>query len=569
TYVKLKKGTSAIAAGSKITDAYLAAIGEPSARLEAEFYLQPLHRIHLYSSHIQSLFERGNIKYVQIFSLIAFFILMIACINFMNLSTARSAKRSKEVGLRKVVGAHRHHLIRQFIGESVLITTLALLLALMLVEFLLPVFNKLAGKNLELNFFNLNFVLGLLGILLVTGIVAGSYPAIYLSRFQPAQVLKGKIRTGAGGVRFRKVLVVFQFTLSIILIISTLVVYSQLEYIRNKQLGYDKENTVFISAKGDLKNSYDAVKNKLLKLPLVDEVTSASHIHTNLNNATTGLAWEGLEEENKILFYTYSVAPDYFETLGIELLEGRTFNNTPADTNNIIINQEAARKMGLANPVGVQADFWDRKGKIIGVVKNYHFKPMHDQIEPLVLTYDPNRNDYIIVKTKTDDVATNLSQLEKLFYRLNPDYPFEYQLLEESLDSLYEAEKRMSRIFDYFASLAIFISCLGLFGLASFTVEQRTKEIGVRKVLGASVFRIFLLISKDFTKLVVIAFLLAVPVAYVAMNQWLHGFAYSTNIGISVFVVAGALALLIALLTVSCQTIKTARANPVKSLRYE
>jgi ABC-type antimicrobial peptide transport system permease subunit len=561
TYVLLNENISPQQVGQKIS-------GWPKEYVqeeEAYFRLQPLKHIRLYTLGG----ELGSIKYVYIFSFIALCILVIACINFMNLATARSAKRAREVGLRKVVGAGRAQIIRQFYGESLFMIVLALGLAIVLVEFLLPLFNRISGKNLALDLSgNLMIYLVLICIALFTGILSGSYPAVFLSSFLPVKVLKGSFQSSSANPTFRKVLVVFQFSLSIILIICTALIYSQLQYIKNRDLGFDRENLIYIGMNDMIAQNYEAIKSEMLQNPYILNVTRTFQI-PSYNRYSADADWEGKDPSQKIMLNISIVDPDYLDTLKLEIIEGRNFSwDLSTDTSHCILNEEAVKQMGLYSPVGK----WLRhgeKGEIIGVIKNYHFMPFSYEIQPLMLLYNPQNFRYAMIRIGGKNIPQTLGLLEKLWNKFAPEYPFEYHFLNEDFEEIYKRERQMGEVFRYFTFLAVFISCLGLFGLASFMAEQRTKEIGIRKVLGASVSGITILLSKEFTKWVLVANIIAWPVAYFAMNKWLQGYAYRVKFSLLTFVLAGVLALVISILTVSYQAIRAALANPVDSLRYE
>jgi putative ABC transport system permease protein len=546
TYLLLNKNVSAEQVARKISGL----TKEYTPKEEAYFRLQPLKHIRLYTLGG----ELGSIKYVYIFSFIALCILVIACINFMNLATARSAKRAREVGLRKVIGAKRAQIVRQFYGESLFMIVLALGLAVVLVGLLLPMFNRLSGKNLTLDFSgNLMVYLILIFIALFTGILSGSYPAMFLSSFLPAKVLKGSFRSSSANPTFRKVLVVFQFSLSIILIICTAIIYSQLQYIQKRDLGFDRENLVYIGMNDRIAQNYEAIKSEM----------------PSYNKYSADADWEGKDPSQQIMLNISLVDPDYLDTMKLELAEGRNFSwDLPTDTSNCILNEEAVKQMGLDSPVGK----WLRhfaKGEIIGVVKNYHFMPMRYEIQPLMLLYNPQNFRYTMIRISGTEIPQTLSFLGKLWNKFAPEYPYEYHFLNEDFEEIYKSESRMGEVFRYFTFLAVFISCLGLFGLASFMAEQRTKEIGIRKVLGASISGITVLLSKEFTKWVAVANAVAWPVAYFAMNKWLQAYAYRVKLSLVTFALAGVLALIISILTVSYQAIRAALADPMESLRYE
>ncbi|MBN1271660.1 MAG: ABC transporter permease [Candidatus Aminicenantes bacterium] len=569
TYVQIPEGMPYQEVVKKISG-YL--FKKPTLEKDARLNLQPLTRIHLYSDY-EFDDAHGDITYVTIFSLIAFFILLIACINFMNLTTARSANRAREVGIRKVAGAVRGNLLRQFFGESIFMALVALLVAIGLVLLLLPAFNDLAAKELSLwSQGSLQTVLFLLAIAVFTGILAGIYPALFLSGFQPVQVLKGTLYSGGKGSGFRRVLVVFQFSLTILLIVCTLVVSNQLSFMRNHKLGYDKEHLVYGILRGNMRRQFDAVKEELLKNPNIVHVTSSGTIPTYGYNFSNSLwRWEGQNPDEEILMRAAFVDYDYCKTMGIEILEGRTFSReySTDPTEALIVNEEAVKVMGMESPLGKHLGRVGGKTRIIGVVKNYHFRSLKQNIDPLILILSPRNCWALFACLKSENISQSLEYMEKVWNTFAPGYPFSYSFMDDALDSLYRSEQRIGTIFRYSAVLAVFISCLGLFGLASFMAEQRTKEIGIRKVLGATVPNILLLLSKEFTKWIILANIIAWPVAFYAMNKWLQGYAYRINIAVWSFLSAAVLALLIALFTVSYQTIKAATANPADSLRYE
>jgi putative ABC transport system permease protein len=569
TYVQVQEGISYQEVVQKISG-YL--YEKPTIEKDAKLNLQPLERIHLYSNYE---FDRphGDITYVTIFSLIAFFILLIACINFMNLTTARSANRAREVGMRKVAGAYRRDLVRQFFGESILLAFIALIFAVGIVVLLLPVFNDLAAKELSFGISgNVHALLVLVGIALLTGIIAGSYPALFLSAFQPAIVLKGTLHSGTRGSIFRKVLVVLQFSLTILLIVCTTIVYNQMNFMRNRKLGYHKEYLVYAALRGDMRQQFDAVKEELLKNPNILDVTSSGNTPTYGYNFSNSLwRWEGQDPDEEILIRASFIDYNYFETFGMEIIEGRSYSKefSTDPTEALIVNEEAVKVMGMESPLGKQLGIGDNQAKIIGVVKNYHFRSLKQEIEPLILILNPQNCWALFARLNSEDVSKTIGHMEKIWGQFAPGYPFNYRFMDEAIDNLYRSEQQIGTLFGYFSILAIFISCLGLFGLASFMAEQRTKEIGIRKVLGATVSNILLLLSKEFAKWVLIANLIAWPVAYYAMNRWLQGYAYRINIALWSFILAAVLALAIALFTVSYQAVRAATANPADALRYE
>ena len=537
-----------------------------------ELFLQPYEDVYLYSNYKAGIQDGGRIDYVKMFSIIALFILVIACINFMNLATARSIKRAKEVGVRKVVGAVRYSLIGQFLGESLIIAFLSLIFAILIVFLTLPTFNTLTEKHLSLDFTDPLFLMILLGLTVITGIVAGSYPALFMSSLRPVVVLKGSLKFKPSATFFRKGLVVFQFSLSIMLIVGMMVVYRQIQFIQTKNLGFDKENLIYTPIEGDLGANFTAFKQELLNMPGIKSVTSSQADPLQVGNSTQGVNWPGKDTTKIILFAQNPVSFDYLATMGIKLKDGRDFSPSfSTDTSNYIINEEAAKKMSMKNPVGKEMIMWGKKGIIIGVVKSFHINSLHESIAPLILNFQRGNEKWgqLIVRANAGQTREAIASLEKAYKKFNPRFPFSYKFTDQEFADLYKGENVVSKLANYFAFLAIFISCLGLFGLAMFTAEQRTKEIGVRKVLGASVFSITIMLSKDFLKLVLIAALIAFPLAWYLMKNWLQKYAYRIEIQWWFFLVAGVLAVTIALLTVSYQSIKAALMNPMKSLKSE
>ncbi len=571
TYVMLRENANMQEVNQKISDIMAGHVSTSANRM----FLQPFSRIHLHSDFLGDVEGQGDIKYVYIFSVMAIFVLLIACINFMNLTTARSGSRAKEVGMRKVIGASRRDIVKQFFGESILLALIALGFALFMVEIFLPVFNHLSGKQLAIDYLaNYQMLFGLIGIALLTGLVAGSYPALFLSSFRPVKVLKGSLKSGAQRSFFRKVLVVTQFSLSIILIIATTVVYSQINYMNKKNLGFDKEQLVYIHLNSEARKKYEPLENELLKNPNVLNVAVASHLLTDVTHAFDHVSWEGKNPDENVTMNGISVDYNFIKTLKMELAAGRDFNREHSTdaTGAYVINEAAARKMGFASPVGKQfslSEKMNRPGTIIGVVKDFHFKPLSKEIEPMVMFLGERERFYLYVRVKPGNISNTISELKNTWKSLIPGAQFHYGFFDEAQAKMYDNERRVGTLFNYFTVLAIFISCLGLFGLASFMAEQRTKEIGVRKVLGASVPNVIVLLSREFSLWVLLSNVIAWPVAWFFMNKWLHNFAYRTQLELWIFIFAGILALVIALFTVSWQAIRAATANPVKSLRYE
>jgi len=539
--------------------------------IRIDLRLQPLSRIHLYSNLQIDLPGGGNIQYVNIFFIVAVFILLVACINFMNLATARSARRAKEVGLRKVVGAVRRQLIGQFLGESLLISFFSLLVAMLVVWLVLPSFAELAGKTLSVSLWDGRLLLILLSISIATGLISGSYPALFLSGFQPVKVLKGNLKTLGGNRLFRNGLVVVQFVVSIVLLIGTVVIYNQLRYIKNRNLGFEKENLVYMYMQGNMWNKKQALYDALGQSPLTSEFAVTSDLPINLFSGTINVNWPGKDPKVQIVFPSLDVNERFFDIFHMKMLSGRPFSKDfKSDTSNFILNETAARTMGMtaASAVGQQISFQDAKGTIVGVVADFNFKPIQRTIEPLVLRLN-RYGGVVVVRARPGSTEATIKAISKISTQFDPAYPVAYGFLDQDLAGQYKGERQMGSIFNLFALLAVFISCLGLYGLSAYMAEQRTKEIGVRKVLGASLFNIVRLLSTDFTRLIIVAMIIAIPLAWWAVNKWLESFAYHIHAGWGIFVLGPLAALVIAWLTVSYESVKAGVTNPVKSLRSE
>ncbi len=536
-----------------------------------KFYLEPITSIHLYSHLDHELEPNGDIKYIYIFSIIALFILLIACINFMNLSTARSSTRSKEVGIRKVLGSNRPQLIKQFLAESFLLTLISVFVSIILVELLLPAFGNLAGKQLSTNYLNNWLIIpAILLIVLIVGVIAGSYPSFFLSSFQPVKVLKGKA-AGNKGNMLRSGLVVFQFSISIILFIGTFIVYSQLRYIQTTKLGFDKAHILVIQRAWALENHAQAFKDELMKNPEIAAASNSDDVPGKPFSQTLFKADNVPGAQNYLMSFM-STDYNFVKTMGIQLESGRYFSNQfPSDTQSVVLNESAVKLFGLNDPIGKRIFVVGRNTpfNIIGVLKDFHYESLHQKIQPLIITLGLGQTAYLPIRLKTTNVSNVLAYIKSEWKKFVPGKPFEYYFIDQDISRLYLSEQKTSELFTAFSILAIFIACLGLFGLAAFTAERRTKEIGIRKALGSSVSGIVFLLSKEFTKWVLIANIIAWPVAYYFMNNWLKDFAYRINMNLWIFILSGVLALLIALLTVSIHAVRAARANPIKSLRYE
>jgi len=544
--------------------------------------LTPLTDIHLKSNRSGELGANGTIQYVYIFSAIALFILLIACVNFMNLSTARSSNRAREVGVRKVLGSGRKQLIAQFLTESILVTFAATVIAFIATQALLPVFNQLAGKDILINFQTLVWLIpALLVIVLVVGALAGSYPAFYLSAFNPVNVLKGKLSTGFKGSRLRSFLVVLQFSISIFLIIGTLVIYNQLSYIQNKDLGYNRNQVLIIQNTSELNNNNAAkiFKQEVKQLPGITDATLTGYLPTSKSKNTAIFFKDASFDQKKALFpQTWEVDEDYIKTLEMKMVSGRSFSSQMlTDSSGIIINESAAKFLGLKDPLnkplyrsnGGKQDLSNSKAyHIIGVVKDFNFSSLRDVVSPVVLVMAQNTGS-LSIRVSTNNLPSLISQIQQKWNEVSPNIKMNFSFMDQDFDASYRAEQRMGTIFIVFTSLAIIIACLGLFGLAAYAAEQRTKEIGIRKVLGASVSAITTMLSIDFIKLVFIAIVISLPVGWFLMNKWLQDFAYRESIHWWVLALAGTTAILIALITIGFQSIKAAMSNPVNSLKSE
>jgi len=574
TYVLFKSGAHAESVQAKLPAFLEKHVGKDHWYT---LHLQPLTEIRLHSKLRAELEPNGNIAYVYIFSAIAAFILLIACINFMNLATAQSAQRTKEVGMRKVVGALRAELIKQFLIESICLSFLALAVAFILIEVSLPLLNSIVGKSIEIDYANnLPFVAMMLGLALLTGVVAGSYPAFFLSASRPIESLMGKTSGGRKtAVILRKGLVIFQFAISVVLVVCTTVVYYQMQYVRTKSLGFDREVIIVAPLNDQIRNNYRSAKQALLQHSNLLAMTATEQVPAKAGNGA-GYTVEGLEPEGLTRFFADH---DFLKTYGVALAAGRDFDETISTdaTSAYMVNEAFVRKAAwksLAEALGRSLRMshagQDYNGKIVGVVKDFHVFSFRETVWPLVINIMPmNKYNFISFRISAQDVTTTLEHLRNVWSKFAPSYPLDYYFLDDDFARLHQADQQLGRVFQAFAWLAIGIACLGLFGLAAFTAERRTKEIGVRKVLGATVTNVVTLLSKDFVKLVLLANLIAWPLAWYAMNKWLQSFAFRVEIQWWVFALAGSLALLIALLTVSAQAIKAALANPVEALRYE
>lgn len=540
--------------------------------------LEPITQIHLHSDLATGNQPNGSMAYVRLFSIVAVLVLLIAGINFVNLATARSARRAKEVGLRKVVGSLRRHLIQQFLGESILMSLIALVIAVILIQIALPFYQNLTGRVLSPSYFGNPFVIpGLLILALVIGLLAGLYPALFLSSFKLTDVLKGSSLAGRGrgALSLRNGLVVFQFAMSVLLIIGSLVIYQQLEYIKNQRLGFDKEHVMVIHNAGTLGEQLDSYIQRLKQRSDVIGVTAVRSI-PGRGTPNWGIGVEGIEQQRPLNMNFLTCDQDFAETLNIKMIEGRFMSSEfPSDKDAVVINQKAAEYFGISEPVGKKLRIWWTKKNltIIGIIDNFHFESLHRDVRPmgylLPEAIGSTQKPFLLVKISATETFSVLTEIRKTWEAMSAGLPFEFSFLDEKVNSLYQNDNRAGRIVTLFSGLAIFVSCLGLFGLAAYLADQRTKEIGVRKILGAPLSNILWMLTRQFVKWVVIATLIAWPLGYWLMNRWLHGFAFRTSLSLWIFLVSGLAALIIAALTVSSQVIKAALTNPAESLKYE
>ncbi len=537
-------------------------------RLELD--MQPYAEQYLISNFKNGYLSGGRIEYVRIFQIVAMFILLIACINFMNLSTARSIKRAKEIGVRKVIGAKKGALILQFLSEAFFLTIISVTIAVLLIQLLLPQFSTLTNKEIASPLLSSGFWLGMAALTIITATLSGSYPALLLSSFRPIAVLKNKVSINTSSILFRKGLVVFQFALSIVFIIGMLVISKQVNYIQNKHLGYQKNNLIYMPLTGTLSENFSLFKDRSMQIPGIVSMSFSSQRPFLLGSSTGSVEWDGKDPGSRPTFTQAEISYDFIKTMQAELLTGRDFSKDFADSNAYIINETTLKTIGYENPIGRSITFWDVKGPIVGVVKDFHFKSLHEPISPLVLRLNSGRSyGHALIRSEPEKTASVIAGLEKLHKDMNPAFPFAHQFADLEYNELYNNEQVAKKLSLYFAILAISISCLGLLGLVIFTSEQRTKEVGIRKVLGADVTNIVALLSKDFLKLVIIAIVIASPLAWIIMNNWLENFPYHEKFSWSLILISGVSAIVVALLTVGYQAVKSAMANPVESLRTE
>lgn len=566
-YVELERGSTQEEVTASIKD--IVKKNSADTLTQPQVFLHPVSDLRLYSKFENGKATGGMIEYVRLFGAIAIFVLLIACINFMNLATARSEKRAREVGIRKSIGSRKKELVAQFLGESLLITTFAFFVALVLVELSLPMYNTLVNKNLLIDYTNPYLWTGAVALILVTGTLAGSYPAFYLSSFQPVKVLKGKIQTGKHVSLPRKILVTLQFGFSIFLIIGTIVIYQQIMHVKDREIGFDRENLMMVWTNTELSDSYETIKNELIASGAVKHVTKSNSPVTSIF-ANNIVEWPGMEPGTRVVFSTIATEYDYVKTMGIKLLEGRDFSKEFNDSTNVIINQAAVDVMGLTEPIGSKVNMWGGEFTIVGVTENVIMNSPYEPVAPMVVVFDPEWTSTITLRLeKTSDLSGAINKVEDVFKRLNPTYPFAYRFADAEFDKKFSSINLVGNLAKVFAALALIITALGLFGLAAFTAEQRSKEVSIRKVLGASVTGLVLMISKDFARLVIFSFVLFAPLAGWFLTGFLEEYPYRITIPWWIYPLAGFSALLVALLIVSTQALRAAVNNPVNSLRNE
>lgn len=546
-----------------------AKVADSDGGSNVQFYMQPFTEYYLNSLYENGQPVGGRIKYVRIFSVVAIFILAIACINFMNMATAKAANRSKEVGIRKVVGAQRRSLVFQFISESTLLSFVSMVLALGIVYLALPLFNSLVAKQISIELSDPKFLLTVIAIILITGLLAGSYPAFFLSSYQPAAVLKGGTTKNFSGAGLRKTLVVCQFALTVILIASSLVVYNQIEFIRNKNIGYDRQSVLSFGLRGELRNQFDSFKDEVLKFDGITHVAKGDQSLVEVQNQNSSVNWPGKPDDSQQFFRTVVVDYGYLETMGLTLQEGRFFKKEFNDTSNFVITERAVEVMGLTDPIGQEITQWGIKGKVVGVVNDFHSRSLHESIDPIIFMCNAQWGSWAFVRFKGTEVKEAVNHIEQIHKKYNPQYPFVYSFVEDDFEKLYNNEKVTGSLALGFTIMAIIISGLGLLGLAAYSAEKRKKEISIRKTLGATVSGIVSMMSKDFVQLSLIAAVFGCPVAYFLMDQFLESYAYHTDLGWEVFVLTALGVMTLTIITVIFQVTKAAIANPVDALRNE
>ncbi len=565
-YVQTKKGIDNQAINRKIVDIH----NEHIDHFRSDLFIQPLTDLYLNSNFKDGKLSGGRIGYVRIFAIIALMIVLIACINFMNLSTARSIQRAKEIGVRKAIGAEKNRLVGQFMGESFLLILIAFILAILLIPLVLPSFNALTDKNLSLVNIDTATLLIFASIGGLTALIAGTYPAFYLSSFNAVKILKGTFQQSANSARFRKSLVVFQFAMSTLLIIGTITVYQQMQYIRNKNLGYERANVLYMPLEGNMFQQYTALHQELLNEPSIEAVSSANTVCMEIMANTHSVKWRGKPAGSQQSMDVLPIDFDFTEVMNMEIVQGRSYDRAYArDSFNYVINERAMEIMGFDNAVGEELSFWGNTGQIIGVVKDFNSASLYADINPIIMLVRPDWNENVFLRTQPGQTAAAIVAMERVQAKLNPDFPFEYHFLDETYEKLYKSEQTISQLALLFTVFALFIAGMGLLGLSIFSVQRRLKEISVRKVLGAEMGNLVYLLSKDFIVLILIAFVIATPIAFWVMQDWLSNFSFSTNLGLGVFFFAAGITLLITLLTIGFYAVKLMVINPIQALQSE
>lgn len=566
TYLVLTRGTDITSFSNKFRDE----IATHEAQTNVSLFVQPYGDAYLYGDFDNGIQSGGRIETVNIFLIVAAFVLVIACINFMNLSTAQATKRAKEVGLRKVIGAVPRQLFRQFMAESFFTVLLSAAIAVLLTFVLLPGFNILTGKDVQLHAVDPRVWIIFAGIIVFTGFAAGSYPALIIAGFKPAQVLKGQLKSGNRAATFRKALVVVQFSLSIMLIISTIVVFRQMSFMEDRDIGFDRQNLYSVWMEGGLSKKFESFRNQLLAMPGIESVTASSQSPINVGNSTYGVQWEGKNPEDKILFSNMNVDYDFVQSLKMEMAEGRAFDRSQvADSDNYVLNEAAAAKIGLNDIVGREITMWDQKGKVIGVVKNFNFGSLHSAVEPLIMRIDTTWMNCMLIRSEAGKTTEALQSTEKLWKEYLPQYPLRYKFLSQDWEEYYKSEAQRGKVFNVLSIVSIFISCLGLFGLSAFSAERRTKELGIRKAMGASTSGLVRLMGQEFSVLVMVAAVIGCPVGWYVMSQWLESYAYHVEVGYLVPVIAAVACFVVSVLTVAYHSLRAATKDPVQTLRHE
>jgi predicted permease len=566
TYLVLTKGTDV----TNFSNKFRGEVASHEAQTNVSLFVQPYGDAYLYGDFDNGIQSGGRIETVNIFLIVAAFVLGIACINFMNLSTAQATKRAKEVGLRKVIGAVPRQLFRQFMAESFFTVVLSAAIAVLLTFVLLPGFNTLTGKDVQLHAVDPRVWFIFAGIIVFTGFAAGSYPALIIAGFKPAQVLKGQLKSGNRAATFRKSLVVVQFSLSIILIISTIVVFRQMSFMEDRDIGFDRQNLYSVWMEGGLSKKFESFRNQLLAMPGIESVTASSQSPISVGNSTYGVQWEGKNPEDKILFSNMNVDYDFLQSLKMEMAEGRAFDRSQvADSDNYVLNEAAAAKIGLKDIVGREITMWDQKGKVIGVVKNFNFGSLHSAVEPLIMRIDTAWMNCMLIRSETGKTTEALQSTEKLWKEYLPQYPLRYKFLSQDWEEYYKSEAQRGKVFNVLSIVSIFISCLGLFGLSAFSAERRTKELGIRKAMGASTSGLVRLMGQEFSVLVIVAAVIGCPVGWYVMSQWLESYAYHVEVGYLVPVIAAVACFVVSVLTVAYHSLRAATKDPVQTLRHE